>query len=738
MSSRHYVLRGMPDRSGNSKSQIVIQYAHEIRAQSRKTSIFWVHGGSKARFAEGYRGIADRAQLFNSNSDEQDVLAMARGWLDNEANGEWLMIVDNADDAKVFFGAEGGPDMAQFLPKTGRGSIIFTSRSMDTAEKLVGGDNIYKVPTMLPTQALDLLRNGLGEIHPDEEAPSLELVHELGLIPLAISQAAAYIRRRKPRISVLSYLNEIRQNDGRARMLLNEAVDHRRDPSASNSLVSTWQLTLHRVHHERHTATDLLTLMSFFNPQSIPDFALKEYVRDWRSHDDLQKDLDILCGYSLVTVVGARGDMFAMHPLVQFCTQLWRSQQGDIPTWTRVFLSVMSAVYPYGMYDNWHICQVLEPHITSLFTFEPRDAADAQKWARLLANAGHYRLSTGRHKQAEFLLQQALAADRRFLGEDHIDTHRVQVELYMAQLDSGSLCSSDEAEFAVRDMLVSNLQSLGPDHPGTLDTAYRLGGVLASKGAIGESEMMLRATLEASTRVLGRGSLMTVDTAHALAQVCLRKNNFVEGEEILRSAQGMAVTGLGEMHPATLDVGQSLGRAVAIQGRLSEAEDILKPVLESKKAVLGPEHLSTLESLELLGCVMGLRSKVYSAATMLGQVHDARCRQLGVEHPRSLDAASGLGSALMCQRRYRKAEYVMRHVLEVRERVLGMDASLTCMAAAELSLVLQHQKCESEAALHHERASRGLERLVGPDHPAVVALNDRYRKMSARMSGRKG
>ena len=116
MSSRHYVLRGMPDRSGNSKSQIVIQYAHEIRAQSRKTSIFWVHGGSKARFAEGYRGIADRAQLFNSNSDEQDVLAMARGWLDNEANGEWLMIVDNADDAKVFFGAEGGPDMAQFLP----------------------------------------------------------------------------------------------------------------------------------------------------------------------------------------------------------------------------------------------------------------------------------------------------------------------------------------------------------------------------------------------------------------------------------------------------------------------------------------------------------------------------------------------------------------------------------------------------------------------------------------------
>ena len=716
----------------------MIQYAHEVRAQSAKTSVFWVHGGSKARFVEGYRGIADRAQLFNRDSLEQEILAMVCGWLNNEANGEWLMIIDNADDEAVFFGSEGGPELAQFLPKTGRGSIIFTSRSMDTVEKLVGGENIYKVPTMFPSQALELLRNGLGEMTPDEEQSSLDLVHELGLIPLAISQAAAYIRRRKPRISVRSYLDEILQNDGRARMLLSEAVDHRRDPSASNSLVSTWQLTLDRVRHERPSATDLLTLMSFFNPQGIPELALGAYAWMWGSQKELQKDLDVLSGYSLVTAIGARGDMFAMHPLVQFCTQLWRSQLGDIPRWTRVFLGVMSAVYPYGTYDSWNTCRLLEPHITSLLTYEPQGPDDAQRLARLLTNAGCYRLSTGRHKQAEYLVQRALAAGQRFLGDDHVETRRIMVELHMIQLESGSTYSSDEAEFVVRDMLACHVQAFGADHPGTLSMAYRLGCVLGSKGAFKEADYMLRATLETATRVLGRGSLMAVDSAQQLAHVCIARRNLAEAEELLQSAHSMAMAGFGEMHPATLDVGQSLGQVVFMQGRHVEGEKILRRVYESKRGVLGPEHLSTLESLEKLALAMCIQGKVFQGGAMIDEVHASLFRQVGPEHPRTLFAAAGLGSILSCQGRHRKAENVLRHVLDVRERVLGMDAIATCVSASDLALVLLQQKCESEAAEHYQRACRGMEQLLGPNHPDVVLMKERYCSVAAQVLGKKG
>jgi hypothetical protein len=32
-----------------------------------------------------------------------DVLRLVRSWLCDKRNGRWLMVVDNADDASVFF-----------------------------------------------------------------------------------------------------------------------------------------------------------------------------------------------------------------------------------------------------------------------------------------------------------------------------------------------------------------------------------------------------------------------------------------------------------------------------------------------------------------------------------------------------------------------------------------------------------------------------------------------------------
>lgn len=85
------------------KPQLAIQHAHSVRDAAPHTFVFWVHAGTKARFEEAYRGIADRLELPGRDRPEANVSQLVCNWLQNEANGKWLIILDNADDLDVFY-----------------------------------------------------------------------------------------------------------------------------------------------------------------------------------------------------------------------------------------------------------------------------------------------------------------------------------------------------------------------------------------------------------------------------------------------------------------------------------------------------------------------------------------------------------------------------------------------------------------------------------------------------------
>jgi hypothetical protein len=87
----------------NSKSQLALQYAHSIRDASPQTFVFWVHASNRARFEEAYRDLADRLQLPGRTDPKADVLPLVSKWLRDEANGRWVMVLDNVDDVETFF-----------------------------------------------------------------------------------------------------------------------------------------------------------------------------------------------------------------------------------------------------------------------------------------------------------------------------------------------------------------------------------------------------------------------------------------------------------------------------------------------------------------------------------------------------------------------------------------------------------------------------------------------------------
>ncbi|RKK20896.1 hypothetical protein BFJ65_g7588 [Fusarium oxysporum f. sp. cepae] len=509
---------------GFGKSQVTIQFAHHIHSESPQTNVYWVHASSRPRFEEAYRSIAERLQLPRRNDPDVDVLELVRDCLQTEEAGSWLMILDNADDVNLFYpihisGAKAATGLANentiartdqqplaaYLPKRHNGTILVTSRSMDAAERLTGSHKaIYRVSTMDDAQGLQLFQNKLdGDFDSDA---ATDLLRALDYIPLAITQAAAYINRRAPRVSVKTYLDTFRESDKKKGNLLNrDAGDLRRDETVSNSVVVTWQVTFERIRHERPSAAKLLSLMSFFNPQGIPEFILHDYdtdLTDQADRDaesaDFEDDLDILRGYSLVSVT-ATGDACEMHALVQFCTRVWISAAGNEEQWRQLFLRSMSTHFPDGAFETWPTCQLLLPHIEPTFGEEP-PTEGLLDWAYLLTNCAWYMLAIGKYRVAEDLSKKAVNTRTKMLGEEHLDTLTSMANLASTYCNQGRWKEAEELEM---DVMVITERVLGKEHPLTLTCMGNLASTYGDQGRWKEAEKLQVEEIEITKRVLG-------------------------------------------------------------------------------------------------------------------------------------------------------------------------------------------------------------------------------------------
>ena len=230
--------------------------------------MFWVHSSNPARLEQGYRDIANTVKVPGWRDPKADIFQLVSSWLRDESKGKWIMVLDNADDAAVM------SKIFPYLPQSQNGSVLITTRSRSAAIGLVEESEIIPVKPMEGEDAVMLFKKKLGTESNSRQLA--ELAAALEFMPLAIVQAAAYIKQRAPRYSPQQYLEEFRKSDKRKTSLLNHEAGHlRRDPEAKNSILITWQISFDHLRDTRPSAADLLSLMSFFDRQGIPEALLR-------------------------------------------------------------------------------------------------------------------------------------------------------------------------------------------------------------------------------------------------------------------------------------------------------------------------------------------------------------------------------------------------------------------------------------------------------------------------------
>ena len=581
--SGHYSINGY------SKSQLAIHYAHSIRDASLQTFVFWVHASTRARFEKAYRDIADRLELLGRSDPKANVLRLVCEWLRDEANGRWIIVLDNVDNIEIFFpsqkrrrneaDASAQIPLATYLPQSRNGAILVTSRSKDAAARLVGGYNkIKEVLAMDESEGLQLLRNKLRD--PPNEESAVELMRTLDCVPLAITQAAAYINRGV-RITIARYLGNFRESSKKRESLLNwDAGELRRDDSASNSVVTTWQISFEQIQRERRSAAELLSLMSFFNPQGIPESTLRTYSRgkaggaELEDNDEadsaFEEDLDILQAYSLVSITANSGAC-EMHALVQLCTRIWLSSFREAEKWEQKFLALMALELPSGEYENWGTCQQLLPHVESLFNSKPTAKEGLKAWSEVLTNAAWYLWMRGSYNIAQEIAAKAVAAREKALGLDDQQT-LVSVEILALVLRCQG--KYDKAEKLNRRALEGREKERGVQHPDALMSVSNLALVLQDQGKYDEAEKLNRRALEGYEKELGEQHPDTLTSVNNLAGVLGDQGKYDEAEKLIQRALEGYEKELGVQHPKTLASVKNLVLVLQDQGKHDEAEKL--------------------------------------------------------------------------------------------------------------------------------------------------------------------
>jgi hypothetical protein len=407
-------------------------------------------GKTSVALAYAHNHLAETGIAWQLAAEDTTVLAAVHATLAGYPAG-WLLVFDNAP---------GRASVERFLPPAGGGRVLVTSRNA-----LWPPGQGVEVPVLDLGAAAGFLAARTGDAdHPAAAA----LAGELGGLPLALEQAAAYIQATGGSLAGHLAAFERRRADLLAR---GEPAGY------SGTVAAAWALAFTQVEESAPGAAGLLWLLAFCAPDAIPlglllrprpgladQFpteaapVLAPLLADELAAGDA---VAALRRYSLVRPAG--GGSVSVHRLVQAVT-LDQLPADLVSQGRRAAAALIEAAIPADTEapETWPVCGALLPHARVALA---DDSAGMARIADYLGSSGSY--AAARDLQRRVLDARERSSARSTPTPDHPARPRL--------LDRGG-----GGPAAARDLFAALLpvreRVLGPEHPATLAVRSNLAG----------------------------------------------------------------------------------------------------------------------------------------------------------------------------------------------------------------------------------------------------------------------
>ena len=706
------------------KSQIAIEYAYRLRRKSPNISTFWVHASDKNRFQQSYAEIAIKAGISVRRDSGIDTLRLVSDWLEDKEHGSWLLILDNADDRDIFFDLQQrvvGADipaverrLIEFVPQVKHGTVLITTRDRSAALKLTQDYSTpVEVEPMSQVESIDLLRN---KIQDAALGDAVDLVDELEHIPLAISHAGAYIRENSALVTIHIYLSEFRKSrDSQASLLNSGRSDLRRDGGVPNAVITSFELSFVQIRRISPKAADLLSLMSFFSRQAIPQFLIQESD----SFVAFCQTMEPLLSFSLVRAE-INEQTFEMHRLVQTAMRHWIEMEGTSQMWRERAIAAIN--YPFPNPHNsakWAVCKTLFSHAEEALLHKPESQDAQMRYASLIERTAQYlvvkrvdyQLAEERQNLALQLRKQHMDDD----AKDILDTMSGLAYIYRKQLRY-----SEAEEICIR-ILETKTRVLGSEHPNTLASMSNLASTYQKMRKYGMAEALYDRTLELRRQHLGSESPMTLRTLLLSARNKHSQSKYKEAETLYALTLEKMMKIHGPEDPDTMLVMDGLAVTYLQQGKLEAAERLALQSFQLSAKVLGPDDKATLASMGHLAQIYHEQKKLEKAEDICKQCLNLSESFYGLQHAETTRKLQLLGWIIYEDGgRTPEAMKIFADAVERRKNHNGPGHEDTSNSMYALALCL-NQQGDNDQAIELMADVLGAEtKRLGPDHPETM------------------
>lgn len=647
------------------KSQIAIEYCYLFKDTHPHHYVFWIYAAEPNHFEQGYQELARKARIPGWDDPKTDKLKLVQDWLQDGKTTEWLMVVDNADDASMFFrtrsdGAQlsqgNSKAFAQYFPQCSHGRILVTTRDRRLGVRMSQGQATIEITALSKERSKELLKNRISEENWSED-DATKLVEYLTYLPLAITQAAAFISENS--ITVSEYLELLNNDESDLKELLSEHLeDPRRDWSSENSVLRTWKLSFEQILKESPRAADIVSLLAMIDYHGVPVLLLRKEIERETS---FRIALGVLQAFSLITVTRGQNAICKMHRLVAISTRKWLELRGTIHYWESQALNIVAPKFPgpgQQKFQDFPMMLALMPHAEIILSYQFDSTEDLLLAAKFLISTALFDLSSARYSQAFGKCEQSLV---------------------------------------IRENLLTS------DHPDTLESIQTLGETLLHRGELRAARTMLQRAIDGREKKLGPHDLDTLESLSDMTITLLELNELDAAEGTAQKALKGREDVLGLKHPDYLVSLNIMAILHQLKGDYDIALEVTERVLRERENILGhlcPDTLMTLNNLARLKYHMG---DLDAAERMLDRTLVGEQTALA---PNGYDiqiTLSNKAAVLVAKERYQDAERILRDILGMRERSLGTSHAATLLTVGALADVLEKQGDVDTAASLHKR-----------------------------------
>jgi class 3 adenylate cyclase/tetratricopeptide (TPR) repeat protein len=625
---------------GIGKTQAALAYATRHRADYPH-GVFWINAETAGGVTAGLVEVAKALRLPSAGSNDHELVARtALDWL-NQTDG-WLMILDNVEDRR---------EVARFVSSSSGGHVVITSREQVLPE--LGVPRALRVPDLDMADAVRFLfaRSGREPDEPYERDAAMELAHELGALPLALEQAAAYVAETGAGFA--AYLAAFR----RRRV---SVLERSSDLVAHDTVSVTWAENFAAVERISADAAAALRTSAFLAPDAVPLELFAPQDGDELTVSELLRPGS---RFSLIQV-DAGSQTFAVHRLVQ---EVVRDalEPADRERYAQRAFSAVDSAFPDVEFTSWPQCDRLIAHAVALAEWARTSDARPQAGIQAINRAGRYLLDRGRFDEAVRLMECVLAVGERHYGsEDAVVavTLNVLAAAHAARGEYARAQALHERALAIRE------RALEPTHTDIAQSLNNLANVYFFRAQYAEAEPLYRRALSISESALGPEHYLVAANLHNLGQALGGLGRHGEAEDLHERALAIRERTLGTEHPHFALSLSSLAAIRREQGRFDEAEAMSARALAIRERALGPDHPDVAETLNELALTRTARdpgADVESLHERALAIYGA----IAADHPMAADTLCLVADLRLRRGRPGDAEPLYERALAIAERI---------------------------------------------------------------------